>query len=169
MRKSYVLLDRDGVLNKDRVNYVYDAEHLEILPGVPDAVRRLYDHGFGLVVITNQSGIAKGLYDREQMRECNRLIQEACHGLIEAFYYAPGHPSVSESLSRKPGKLMFEKAFSRFHIDPEKSWMVGDKDRDLVPARHMGLKTIQVIHDDSTHADYFAKDLPEATEIILKK
>ena len=169
MYKPYVLLDRDGVLNKDRVNYVYDAEHLEILPGVPGALQRLHTYGFGLVVVTNQSGIAKGIYDRDQMKECNRLIQEACHGLIEAFYFAPGHPSVSESLSRKPGKLMFEKACSKFRIDPEKSWMIGDKDRDLVPAKEMGLKTIQVIYDNSKHADFFAADLPEATEIILKK
>jgi D-glycero-D-manno-heptose 1,7-bisphosphate phosphatase len=167
MAKPYILLDRDGVINLDRVNYVYDPKDLVILPGVPEALQRLHNHGYGLVVITNQSGIAKGIYDRAQMHECHRLIQEACQGLIEAFYFAPGHPSVSESLSRKPGKLMFEKARSKFKFSPQESWMIGDKDRDLIPARELGMKTIQVIYQNSPNADYYARDLAEATEIIL--
>ncbi len=168
-KKRYVLLDRDGVLNADRPDYVYSPDHLEILPGVPAALQQLHDAGFGLAVITNQSGIAQGLYTREDMRGCHQIIQESCGGLIEAFYYAPGHPSVSESLSRKPGTLLFEKALSRFRFDPAASWMIGDKDRDLIPARKMGINTIQVIYQNSDHADAYAKDLPDAVSIILRE
>lgn len=168
-QKHYVLLDRDGVINADRPDYVYSPDHLKILPGVPEALQRLHDAGYGIVVITNQSGIAQGLYSREDMKACHKHIQEACGGLIEAFYYAPGHPSVSESLSRKPGSLLFEKARARFRFDPGASWMIGDKDRDLIPARKLGIRTIQVLRTDSRHADYQVADLPAAVEIILKK
>ncbi len=169
MPDKYVLLDRDGVINADRPDYVYTPDHLVILPGVPEALQQLNDHGYGIVVITNQSGIAQGFYTREDMRGCHRVIQEACHGLIEAFYYAPGHPSVSESLSRKPGSLLFEKAMARFRFDPAKSWMVGDKDRDLVPARKLGMRTIQVLYSNSPHADFYSENLPEAVRLILRE
>ena len=162
-----VFLDRDGVINKDYVDYVYSEEKLEILPKVAEAMAALKKEGFLLVVITNQSGIAQKIYTKEQMHACHSLIQERCENLIDAFYFAPGHPSVSESLSRKPGTLMFERAIAKFNIDIAQSWMIGDKDRDLIPAKRMGLKTIQVDLKDSTHADYKAKSLFDCVDIIL--
>jgi len=166
---AFVLLDRDGVLNRDRTNYVYDPEHLVILPGVPEAMRQLNDLGYEMAVITTQAGIAKGIYSRTEMRTCNDIIQKACFGLIRHFYYSPWHPVLTESLSRKPGSLLFEKAIARFGVNPQESWMVGDKDRDLLPARKLGFKTIQVIRTDSDHADYYAASLPEAADIIRMK
>ena len=163
-----MFLDRDGVINKDYVDYVYSAEKLEILPGVAESLKRLKDNGYLLVVITNQSGISQGIYTREQMEETHGLIQEAVGGLIEHFYFAPGHPKFSESLSRKPGSLMFERAIARYKIDIEASWMIGDKNRDLIPAKKLGIKSIQVDHKDSDQADHFAADLVEATDLILK-
>lgn len=163
-----IFLDRDGVLNKDYVDYVYSEDKLEILQGVKEALSTLKEAGYLLIVITNQSGIAKGLYVKEQMQECHVLIQQACDNLIDYFYYAPWHPAVSESLSRKPGSLMFEKAIAKFDIDIKLSWMIGDKERDLIPAKKMGIKTIQVEHDDSNIADYKSRDLREAVKIILR-
>jgi len=162
-----IFLDRDGVINKDYVDYVYSEEKLSILPGVAEALSALKKAGYILVVVTNQSGITKGIYTAEQMHECHALIQERCGHLIDYFYFAPGHPSKSETLSRKPGSLMFERAQARFNIDMAASWMIGDKDKDLIPAKKMGLKTIQVDLNDSTHADYKTTDLRSATEIIL--
>lgn len=162
-----VFLDRDGVINKDYVDYVYTAEKLEILPGVPETLKKLKEEGYVLVVVTNQSGIAKGIYTREQMHETHRLIQEACDHAIDHFYYAPWHPLVHESLTRKPDTLMFEKAIAKFNVDTTISWMVGDKATDLVPAKKMGVKTIQVINKDSPLADYKVENLPEALEVIL--
>ena len=164
-----VFLDRDGVINKDYVDYVYSEDKLELLPKVAEALSALKKEGFLLVVITNQSGIAKKIYTKEQMHTCHDIIQERCGNLIDAFYFAPGHPSVSESLSRKPGTLMFERAIAKFDIDIARSWMIGDKDRDLIPAKKMGLKTIQVDLDDSTHADYKVESLIDCVDIILNK
>ena len=164
-----IFLDRDGVINKDYVDYVYTAEKLEILPGVPETLDALKKAGYVIVVVTNQSGIAKGIYTREQMHETHRLIQEACDHAIDHFYYAPWHPKIHESLTRKPDTLMFEKAIAKFKVDTSISWMVGDKHTDLIPAKKFGIKTIQVVNSDSTLADYKVKDLREALPIILGK
>lgn len=163
-----VFLDRDGVINKDYVDYVYTAEKLQVLEGVPEALKVLKEAGFLLIVITNQSGISKGVYTREQMHETHRLIQEACDHAIDHIYYAPFHPHFHESLTRKPDSLMFEKAIAKFNIDPKQSWMVGDKHTDLIPAKKLGIRTIQVDHADSPLADYQAKNLPAALLHILK-
>lgn len=167
MPQPCIFLDRDGVINKDYVDYVYTPEKLELLPGVVDAIERLKDTGYIIVVITNQSGIAQEIYTRGQMQVCHELIQQQCNGNISHFYYSPWHPKVTESLTRKPGSLMFEKAIAKFDIDIEASWMVGDKDRDLVPAKKLGLKTIQVDHNDSKIADQKTRDLAEAVSFIL--
>jgi D-glycero-D-manno-heptose 1,7-bisphosphate phosphatase len=162
-----VFLDRDGVLNADRVDYVYSLDRFHILPGVPEALAMLKEAGFKLVVITNQSGIAKGIYTREDMHRCHAYFQEQTGHLIDAFYYSPWHPSFSESLSRKPGTLMFQKAIARFAIDPGRSWMVGDRQRDTEPAKSLGMRTIQVGEVEAPFADFRADDLLAAARLIL--
>ncbi len=163
-----VFLDRDGVINKDYVDYVYSADRLEILSGVPEALQNLKAAGFLLIVITNQSGIVKGVYSQEAMHATHQLIQDACNHAITDFFYAPGHPSYSETMARKPGSLMFERAIARYKVAPANSWMVGDRDRDLIPARQLGMQTIQVDHQDSATAHHKAENLLAASEIILK-
>lgn len=164
-----IFLDRDGVINRDRVDYAYDLSHFEILPGVPEALARLKKAGFLLVVVTNQSGIAKGIYTREDMRACHQYMHEQTGDVIDAVYYAPHHPSVTESLTRKPDTLMFEKAIARFDIDPTQSWMIGDKERDIIPARQFDIPSILISPTEAkTQAQHIVKDLAEATEIILR-
>ncbi|MGE0771391.1 MAG: D-glycero-alpha-D-manno-heptose-1,7-bisphosphate 7-phosphatase [Cyclobacteriaceae bacterium] len=164
-----VFLDRDGVLNEDRVNYAYHLDHFKILPGVSQALAELKAAGFRLVVITNQSGISQGIYSVEEMKACHAYLQEQCNHPIDYFYYCPYHPTVSASLARKPGTLMFEKAIARFNVDVTRSWMVGDRARDLIPARELGVKTIQIGHDvEPDHAgDHKVGNLSEAAQIIL--
>lgn len=155
------------MINRDYVDYVYSKERMEILPGVVEALDKLNAAGYLLIVITNQSGIAKGIYTREDMQLCHDIIQRACDNMITHFYFAPGHPNYSESLSRKPGSLMFERAIAKYKIDVKNSWMIGDKDRDLIPAEKLGIKTIQVDHSDSARADHHAADLAGAVDHIL--
>ncbi|HNP18622.1 MAG TPA: HAD-IIIA family hydrolase [Fulvivirga sp.] len=162
-----IFLDRDGVLNKDRVDYVYSEKYLEILPGVKESLLSLKKAGYLLIVITNQSGIAKGIYTEADMHHVHKLMQEDWEGCINDFYFAPWHPSVSESLTRKPDSLMFEKAIAKYKVDINSSWMIGDKNRDLVPAKKLGIKTIQVDNQDSEVADYKVSSLPNALDIIL--
>jgi D-glycero-D-manno-heptose 1,7-bisphosphate phosphatase len=166
---SCVFLDRDGVINKDNPNYTFRVKDFEILPGVIGALEQLKLNQYLLIVVTNQSGISQSLYTRQQMEDCHRYFQQQCGNLIDHFYFSPYHPSVTESLIRKPGTLMFEKAIAKFDIDARKSWMIGDNVRDIIPARKLGIQTIQVGNEfkDTDKADFETLDLPGATEIIL--
>lgn len=168
MRKC-VFLDRDGVLNEDNPAYTYTVESFHILPGVIDALTDLKKAGYLLVVITNQSGIAKGLYSEADMQNCHAYLQLQCGHIIDKIYFSPYHPSVTASLSRKPGTLMFEKAISRFDIDPRQSWMVGDRGRDILPARTLGIRTIQIGDEvePENKADLQVTNLKEAAKKIL--
>ncbi len=158
-----VFLDRDGVLNTDLGTYAYQLDSLRIIDGVPKALRRLKAHGYRLIVITNQAGIVKGLYTAKEVWACHQKIQEACGGLLDALYYAPLHPSVSESLARKPGTLLFERAIARFHADVQNSWMIGDQERDLLPAKQVGIGSrVLVGQRDSVYATHQSDSLWEA-------
>lgn len=169
-KQKCVFLDRDGVLNRERGDYTYKLDDFEVLPGVPEALALLKENGFLLIVVTNQAGVAKGLYQREDVLACHQKLQEACQTLIDAIYYAPHHPDFSESLSRKPDSLMLERAIAKYHIDPAHSWMVGDSLRDLEAADKAGVKAVLVgeKHPPLTHP-WQAPDLWQATQSILEQ
>ncbi len=162
-----IFLDRDGVINIERGSYTWRLEDFEIVPGVVDSLQELKKKGFLLVVVTNQSGISKGLFTKKDMESCHNLMMEKTNYLINDIYYATSNPEFSESLLRKPDSLMFEKAIAKFNIDPKKSWMMGDSDRDLAPAKKLGIRTIFISKKrDSGKSDHMAANLREATDII---
>jgi D-glycero-D-manno-heptose 1,7-bisphosphate phosphatase len=165
-----VFLDRDGVLNVDDPNYTYLISRFHIVPGVPEALYSLKAAGYHLVVVTNQSGIAQGIYSQRQMELCHIYLQDACEHVIDHIYFSPYHPSVTASLMRKPGTLLFEKAIAKYKLDPRHCWMVGDRGRDLIPARHLGMRTIQVGDEvePENRGDFKVKDLLEASFVILQ-
>ena len=168
VRNKAVFLDRDGIINEEIGDYVYDLENFNIVPGIIDVLRTLKEQGFYLVVITNQAGIAKGRYGHKEVRMLHDHFQEKSGELIDHFYYAPSHPDYSESLGRKPGTLLFEKAMAKFSIDPSQSWMVGDKERDLVPAKQLGMRTIRLFLEEAenTIGDHSIQDVSEILGII---
>ncbi|MDF2454383.1 MAG: hisB [Cytophagaceae bacterium] len=169
--KKCVFLDRDGVINIDDVNYTYKVEQFVLVAGVKEALQLLHDKGYLLVLITNQSGIAKGIYGHEDVTKCHAYMHELTGSLIDDIFYSPYHQTFTNSLGRKPGSLLFEKAIAKHDIDISTSYMVGDRGRDLVPARKLGLKTVH-IHEEghpAETADYIAKDLLDASNWILKQ
>lgn len=169
-KNQCIFLDRDGVLNVDRNTYTYKVEDFKIIPGVPEALALLKKKGFLLIVITNQAGIGKGLHSREAMHDCHNFLQDQVNHLIDAFYYSPYHPTVSASISRKPESLMLEKAIYRFQINPTESWMIGDKEIDIIPANELGIRTIRILPEkETTVATYTAKNLMESAQKILKQ
>lgn len=169
MQQKCIFLDRDGVLNRERGDYTYTLEDFEILPGVPEALALLKQNGYLLIVVTNQGGVAKGLYHKNDVMACHQKLQEGCGNLIDAIYYAPAHPAYSESLSRKPDSLMLERAISRYNIDPSRSWMVGDSERDLKAAEKVGVRSI-IVGDKYAPGSYTwqVNDLWEAAQLIVK-
>ena len=168
MKNKCVFLDRDGVLNRERGGYTYNLEDFEILPGVLKGLKELKEAGYLLIVVTNQSGISKKIYTREQMNSCHQLLQKESGNIIDHIYYSPYQPTVSESLTRKPDSLMFEKAMAKYQIDPKISWMVGDKDRDLIPAKKYNIRTILMSDEiESKYADYHKEVFSEVVGVII--
>jgi D-glycero-D-manno-heptose 1,7-bisphosphate phosphatase len=140
-RRPAVFLDRDGTLVVER-NYLADPARVELVPGACEALRRLREAGFALIVVTNQSGIARGLYgeaDYLAVRERIREMLLACGVRIDGVYHCPHHPDFTgECECRKPGTLLFERAAREHDLDPRRSWFIGDRLKDVQPARAMG-------------------------------
>lgn len=166
-RGKAVFLDRDGVLNEEIGTYVWRPEDFVLLAGVPESLARLKAAGYYLIVVTNQAGIAKGLYTAAEVAACHAKLQAASNQAIDAFYFAPGHPSVSESLLRKPDSLMLEKGLARFNLDPAQCWMVGDRPRDVEAGVRAGVRGILVAQTEPSNSVLQAPDLVGATDIIL--
>ncbi len=169
MKNKCIFLDRDGVLNVDRVDYVYRMEEFIIPPGVGEALRALKDAGYLLVIITNQSGIAKGVYKREDVYMFHQAIQDGTGVELDDIYFCPYHEKFdSHSLTRKPGSLMIEKAAAKYEVDMDASWMVGDHERDITAGTRAGLRTIRLAPQGTeTKATHLVDDLLAASKIIL--
>ena len=143
MQSPAVFLDRDGTLMRD-VDYCGDPNNVHILPGVPEALRKLKDRGFKLIVITNQSGIGRGYFNEEQYREVeNELSRQLGEDLLDATYYCPHLPN-DKCECRKPSPEMVLTAAREHDIDLAKSFFIGDKPSDLECGRNAGVKTILV-------------------------
>lgn len=166
-----IFLDRDGVLNEDRVDYVYRTEDMIIPNGVAEGLRLLKDAGYLLIVITNQAGIAKGLYTRDDVMKCHTYLQQYCGEVIDDIYYCPHHPDyTSRSLARKPDSLLLEKAIAKYNIDVKRSWMFGDALRDMQAGKRVGVRTIHISQEDIQPplGDGHASNLLEASRLVLQ-
>ena len=95
-------------------------------------------------MVTNQAGIAKKLYTAADVHACHAKLQAACGGILDALYFSDAHPSVSESILRKPGSGMLEKAVARFSLDAAQCWIVGDRLRDMAAGASIGVRGILV-------------------------
>jgi D-glycero-D-manno-heptose 1,7-bisphosphate phosphatase len=165
-----IFLDRDGVLNEDRADYVYKIEDYIIPEGVVDGLNLLKRAGYLLIVITNQAGIAKGMYTQEDVLNCYDFLQSQCGGVIDDIYFCKHHPQyTSESLLRKPDSLMLEKAIAKYDIDTTHSYMIGDAERDVRAGMKAGVKTIHIAtgKENTELADYRFDSLLEASKFII--
>jgi D-glycero-D-manno-heptose 1,7-bisphosphate phosphatase len=147
-----VFLDRDGTINVDR-GYVHRLEELELIPGAARAIAQLNAHGFLTLVVTNQSGVARGMFSEDDVTRLHAELERrlsACDARIDAFYVAYAHPTEGQgdyrldSPLRKPGIGMYEQARGDFALATEESWMIGDKLADMEFARAAGLRGILV-------------------------
>lgn len=136
-----VFLDRDGTIVED-TGYLHEPDKVQLLPGAADAIRRLNAAGILVVVVTNQSGIARGLYgiaDYEAVQEKLRALLTAHRARLDGSYYCPHHPRFTGDCDcRKPGVKLFNDARVALGIDFTRSWWVGDRLADVEPARRLG-------------------------------
>ncbi len=173
-----VFLDRDGTIARD-VHYCRSAEDFELLPAVPDAIRLLAQNGFKVVVITNQSGIARGYFTEETLAQIHDKMRSelAQHDArVDAIYYCPHHPDEGCSC-RKPGTALFEKAAREHGIDLQASYVVGDMQMDIDAGKALGATTVLVTTGPQSSApnlqslidspDHVAPDLLHAARWVI--
>ena len=145
VRRAF-FVDRDGTINPD-LHYLKEADRLELNRGVGDALSLVHDHGYLVVCVTNQSGIERGLYAREDVDRIHRRLNELLaryRAHIDAFYYCPHSPD-TRCACRKPGTGLFEQARAEWNIDLGSSAVVGDRALDIVAGRTLGLLTALVV------------------------
>lgn len=168
-----VFLDRDGTLMRD-VDYCGDPRKVEVFPKAAEALRRLKQKGYKLIVITNQSGIGRGYFTEKDYRAVeSEFARQLGEGLIDASYHSPDLPA-SNSIRRKPGPGMIFEAQRDHHLDLRRSFLIGDKASDIGCGRNAGVRTILVqtgygAGETNSGADWTARDIAHAAEIILSQ
>ncbi|MBN1645274.1 HAD family hydrolase [Candidatus Woesearchaeota archaeon] len=189
-----IFLDRDGTINVDdkeiflpRLNkkvkgYIHKIEDWEFIPKALEALIKLSESEYKLIIITNQSGIGRGYYTEEDLKKLHLHVLSYNHVRIDGVYFCPHHPEKARGVykkfcdCRKPGIGLIKKAAQEHNIDLTKSYMIGDKTTDIECGRRAGCKTILVetgnAGTDGTYnaaPDFTATNLHMAAEMILKQ
>ncbi len=138
-----IFIDRDGTLIEE-VNFLHRVEDLRYFPFTDEAIRLLKGNGFLVIVVTNQSGIGRGIYTENDMNSIHEQIQNDLTEKLDAFYFCPHLPNEG-CHCRKPNLGMIESACTDFAIDLENSWVIGDKNLDVELGFKAGLKTAMVM------------------------
>jgi D-glycero-D-manno-heptose 1,7-bisphosphate phosphatase len=148
-RNKALFLDRDGVVNVEK-HYVHKRRDFEFMEGIIPLCARFQTAGFWIVIVTNQSGIAQGLYPESAYLRLNEWMLEefACHGVaISGTYHCPHHPEFSGNCDcRKPKPGMILRARDELDLDLTKSVLLGDKERDLEAGRRAGITHLGLVH-----------------------
>jgi histidinol-phosphate phosphatase family protein len=154
-RRPAAFLDRDGTIIRD-ANYIRDPAHVELLPDAADAIRRLNDEHVAVIVVTNQSGIGRGLLTGEDYAKVQRRLTELLQAeaaRVDGTYMCPHHPDADGPCDcRKPGLALYRQAIAEHELDGERSLFVGDRMRDVTPASAFGGQGI-LLDVASTPAD----------------
>jgi D,D-heptose 1,7-bisphosphate phosphatase len=182
MTRRAIFLDKDGTLIED-VPYNVDPSRIRLLPGVVEGLRRLHQAGYLLIVVTNQSGVARGRFPEHALGAVAQRLREllAPAGVpLADFYYCPHHPDgivleyAVECACRKPQPGLITRAVQEHGIDPARSWLIGDILNDVEAGKLAGCRTILLDNGGETEwllthrrlPDHVAADLREAEAII---
>jgi D-glycero-D-manno-heptose 1,7-bisphosphate phosphatase len=184
MSKKAIFLDRDNTLVEDP-GYISDPKQLKLLEGVPEALKELKQLGYKLIVVSNQSAVARGIVTEKVLGEIHERLKQMLTekgAQLDRIYYCPYHPEGTipkyrrESDSRKPNPGMLLTAAKEMDLDLDQSWLIGNSFSDIQAGQRAGCKTILInSHLDSTklqtnelNPDYTAMNIKEATNIIKK-
>ncbi len=180
-RRPAVFLDRDGVIVEE-VDYLSHPKDLRVLAGAPAAIRSLRAAGYRVIVVSNQSGVARGYFSLRMLSRITRKLHgelSRAGARLDAVYYCVHHPEAGRKVKcrcRKPGTLMIERAAKRFALDLERSFLVGDTTTDVKTARNAGVAALLVrtgkggrdkVHRAKPHRTF--PDLRAAADWILSR
>lgn len=175
-KKPAVFLDRDGVLTEE-ISYITSLEMLSIFTYTAECIKQIHKKGYYAIVITNQSGVARGLFTENTLQSMNAYLKEVTR--VDAIYYCPHHPDGSIDKykkickCRKPETGLLERACMDFCIDMDKSYMVGDRAADILMGQRAGLKTVLLESgygtsrlEEMVGPDYILTDLRNVLELL---
>lgn len=174
--KPAVFLDRDGVLTVEK-SYVCSVEELQIFPYSQECIEQIHRKGYYAIVVTNQSGIARGLFTEEELHRMNQVLAQETG--VDAVYYCPHHPQgIVEKYKvtcdcRKPKTGLLERACKEYQIDLGNSYMVGDRASDILAGMKMGIKTVLLESgyglenlEEDVKPDYCLVDLKHFVDLL---
>lgn len=147
-----VFVDRDGTLVRE-VSYLRRVEQIEVLPRVPEAIQLLHQHGLKVVVVTNQSGVARGFLTEDELRRIHQEVERRlarAEAFLDGIYYCPHHPSEGidpyrvSCECRKPNVGLTQRAATELNLDLGRSYVVGDKYSDMELAARIGAKGLLI-------------------------
>ena len=170
-----IFLDRDGVINKD-INYLHKIDDFEFVDGIFDVCLYFQSLGYKIIIITNQSGISRGYYSHSDYQKVTQWMLDQFKykniNILDVFHCPHGPDSTCDCRKPKPG--MFLKAKDRYNTDMEKSWMIGDKERDIIAANSAGIdNTILVrsshrIDESNSNAKIILDSIQQAKKIVAE-
>lgn len=173
--RPFVILDRDGTLNVER-HYLSDPDGVELLPGVPEGLAKLRSLGFGLIVVTNQSALARGYVDLQRLQAIHQRLTDllAAQGVtLDGIYFCPHMPDAG-CACRKPGAGLVRQAEAELGFDARQAFVVGDNVVDIALGKALGVPAVlvmtgygrQVYEEGKVHPDFCAENLVAAAEWI---
>jgi D-glycero-D-manno-heptose 1,7-bisphosphate phosphatase len=182
-----VFLDRDGTVNEE-VDFLTSPRDLHLIPRSAEAIRRANDLGLRVFIVSNQSGVARGLLSEEDLLEVHRILTDRLaehHATVDRIYYCPHHPTEGtdayrkECDCRKPNTGMIDRAVREFRIDPARSYVIGDRTVDVGMAKNAGAHAILVLtgygraerdlcEREGIPLDYVADDLYDAMDFVAR-
>jgi D-glycero-D-manno-heptose 1,7-bisphosphate phosphatase len=173
MQTKAIFLDRDGVINKEK-NYLYKKEVFEFIEGVFESCKYFQEIGYQLIIVTNQSGIARGYYQVEDFHQLTKWMLKYFNDrgieILDVFFCPHGPDSTCNCRKPKPGMLL--EAKEKYNINMESSWMIGDKEADVGAANAAGIentilvKTGHDIDEDNSKARFILKSMQDTIELI---
>lgn len=171
-----MLVDRDGTLIVEK-HYLCDPDEVELISGAAQALKQLQDAGWGICMVTNQSGVARGYFDMSQLASVHQRLVEKLARVdvhLDGIYVCPHSPE-ADCGCRKPSPGMIHDAIAKHGFDPSKAWVIGDKEVDVALGHAAGAKSILVRtgygtqYEATSKADFVVDNLLAAVELILSR